>query len=373
MAPPLRILHVQHSLEPGGMENGVVNIANALQPRGFEFHVACLSRTGDFASRMPDPALVQSLSKPDGFSLRTMIKLRRLIRQLKPDVVHSHNLGALIYAAGATLFGRTRPILHGEHGQPDDGPEAAKRDRQRRRLFRAARRVHTVSQSLLEHFLSAGFPAEKMIALVNGVDTERFKPADRDAARRDLSIPDETLTLVIVGRLIESKRHRLLFEALQILAQTHPQLLLLVVGDGGTDQAAIKEAAAASPVARMIRMEGFQADPRPYYRAADLLVAPSQIEGLSNVVLEAMACGLPPLLHDACGSDEVIDHGADGFVTDLSTKEMLAGAISDLLAGPQPLAEIGKRSRDKVVRKFSLEAMADAYENTYRQLATGIH
>ena len=370
MARPLRILHVQHSLEPGGMENGVVNIANALEPRGFEFHVACLARTGEFATRLPDPALVHVLGKPEGFSLRAVLKLRRLIRQLQPDVVHSHNLGALIYAAFATFFGRTRPILHGEHGQPDEGPDAKRRNAQRRRVFRAARRVHTVSQGLLDHFLAAGFPQEKLLALINGVDTQRFQPDDRESARRKLSIPDSCKVLVIVGRLIESKKHRLLFDALESVVAEHPETLLLVVGGGGKDEKAICDAAASSKVAEHIRMEGFQDDPRPYYHAADLLVAPSQIEGLSNVVLEAMACGVPPLLHDACGSDEVIDSGIDGVVTDLSSAELVAASIEDLLAEPSQLSQMSQRSRDKVIDKFSLEAMADAYEKTYRLVAT---
>jgi len=371
MARPLRILHVQHSLEPGGMENGVVNIARELQPRGFEFHVACLAKGGEFAARLPDPNLVYVLAKPEGFSPRTVLKLSTLIHRLKPDVVHSHNLGALIYTACATLFGRTRPILHGEHGQPDDGADASKRDRQRRRVFKAARRVHTVSQALLDHFLAAGFPASKLLALINGVDTERFQPADREGARQELSIPPMVPVLVVVGRLIESKKHRLLFEALEAVVASHPETVLLVVGAGGKDEAAIREAAASSKVAANIRMEGFNSDPRPYYHAADLLVAPSQIEGLSNVVLEAMACGLPPLLHDACGSDEVIDDGIDGTVTNLSSAGQISDAIVHLLNDPPRLAEMGRRSREKVVGRFSLGAMADAYEKTYRQLATG--
>lgn len=369
MPRPLRILHVQHSLEPGGMENGVVNIACALQPRGFEFHVACLSKSGEFAARLPDPDLVHVLAKPEGFSPRTVLRLRRLIRKLRPDLIHSHNLGALIYAACSTFFGRSHPILHGEHGQPDDGPEAVKRNRQRRRYFKAARRVHTVSHGLLDHFLAAGFPNSKLLALVNGVDTQRFHAGEREQARSDLSIPPDANVLVIVGRLISSKKHLLLFEALENVVASFPQTVLIVVGGGGADEAAINEAAASSKVATCIRMEGFKSDPLPYYRAADLLVAPSQIEGLSNVVLEAMACGLPPLLHDACGSGEVIDHGIDGVVTDLSSAENLATAINGLLADRTAMLEMGLRARQKVVERFSLQEMAKAYESIYRQLS----
>jgi glycosyltransferase involved in cell wall biosynthesis len=332
--------------------------------------VACLSKGGDFADRLPNPGLVRVLNKPDGFSPRTVLRLRHLIRRLDPDLVHSHNLGALIYAACATWFGRTHPILHGEHGRPDEGPEAAKRDRQRMLFFKAARRVHTVSRSLLDHFLDAGFPESRMIALVNGVDTARFRPGDRRRARARLSLPAEAPVLAVVGRLIASKQHLLLFRSLEGLVDSFPEVILLVVGDGGTDQQAIREAARSSKVASHIRMEGFQPDPRPYYHAADLLVAPSRVEGLSNVVLEAMACGLPALLHDACGNRELIDDGLDGVVADLGTERKLAGAIKELLIDGGRLREYGRRAREKVLARFSLQGMAEAYEEIYRELAS---
>lgn len=365
----LRVLHVQHSLEPGGMENGVVNLAQALHPKGIEFHVACLSSSGGFADRLPDPGLVYALNKPEGFSPRCIARLSRLVHRVDPDVIHSHNLGGLIYSACATVFGRTRPILHGEHGTPDDGPAGGRRSRQRRFFFQAARKVHTVSHSLLTHFLDQGFPASRLTALVNGVDTSRFSPGDRHQSRQALSIPPEATVLLMVGRLIASKQHRLLFDAMEHVVASHPDALLVVLGDGGRDQDAVREAARTSRVSQHIRMEGFIADPVGYYRASDLLVSPSQVEGLSNVVLEAMACGLPTLLHDACGNRDVIDHEVDGVVTALDCSDKLAGAINHLLADPPRLAAYGQRARDKVLAKFTLQQMATAYENTYRELA----
>ena len=369
MDRPLRILHVQHSLHPGGMENGVVNVARALQPRGFEFHVACLSTSGGFAERLPDPSLVHALGKPPGFSRATVNRLRQLIRGVGPDVVHSHNLGALIYAAFATSFGRDRPILHGEHGTPDEGARSRMRHLQRRILFKAARKVHTVSQGLYEHFVRSGFDRSRLLPLINGVDTERFEPADKKAARMRLNLPEGAPVLLIVGRLIASKRHILLFDAFAQLTATHPDAVLLVLGDGGPDREAIHEAAGMSHASDRIRMEGFKEDPRPYYHAADLLVAPSRVEGLSNAVLEAMACGLPALLADACGNRDVIEDGVDGMIRPLESSAELASSIRMLLADRPRLEKYGTSARNKVVTSYSLGSMADAYEQTYRRLA----
>ncbi len=157
------------------------------------------------------------------------------------------------------------------------------------------------------------------------------------------------------------------------MVQSFPETILLVVGDGGSEATEIREAAQSSSVAQHIRMEGFQSDPLPYYRAADLLVSPSQVEGLSNVVLEAMACGLPALLHDACGNQEVIDHGETGVVAELGSRESVAKAIKNLLGTPDRLRQFGNRARQKVVASFSLQSMADAYEKTYRKLAAHRH
>lgn len=351
------------------MENGVVNIARELTPRGFEFHVACLSRSGAFAERLPDPANVYPLQKPDGFSWRTVHLLRKLIREIDPAVVHTHNLGALIYASLASRFGRLRPILHGEHGTPETGPDTRRRNLQRKLFFHAAHKVHTVSHGLRRHFVDAGFPESKLIPLINGVDTRRYQPGARGDARRKLRLPPESSVLLMVGRLTASKRHLLLFEAFERVVNELPQSILVVVGDGGNDGDPIRQAARNSPVSKQIRMEGFQADLRDYYHAADLLVAPSRVEGLSNAVLEAMACGLPPLLDDACGNSEVVQDQVEGAIRNLDSPSRLADEILSLLGDPVLLQRFSSRARDRILARYSLERMANDYETTYREVA----
>ena len=98
----------------------------------------------------------------------------------------------------------------------------------------------------------------------------------------------------------------------------------------------------------------------------DLLVVPSVNEGLSNAVLEAMACGVPVLAHSACGNGEVIASDEDGFVVDLETPEKLQGQLSRHLANPSYLAAVGNRARQKAVSAFSIEKMVAGYIELYR-------
>ena len=118
-----------------------------------------------------------------------------------------------------------------------------------------------------------------------------------------------------------------------------------------------------------IHLTGFRQDPLPCYQALDVLAVPSINEGLSNAALEAMACGVPVLANLGCGHEQIITHRADGVIADLATASSLAGEIISLLSQPQLLSDFGHRARETVETKFSLKAMADAYEELYRSAA----
>src|SRR5687768_3225008 len=91
----IRILHVVFSLEPGGMENGVVNMAKALPPEEFDIHICCLEREGAFVARLPEPKKVYVLGKKAGVTFSTIVQLAKIIAKIRPDVIHSHNFGPL--------------------------------------------------------------------------------------------------------------------------------------------------------------------------------------------------------------------------------------------------------------------------------------
>ncbi len=366
---PLRILHVVFSLEPGGMENGIVNVARRLPPEEFEVHVCCLERGGAFVERLPKPENVVVLGKLPGFSLRVALGVARHAARVGADVLHPHNLGPLTYAVLGSGFGLWKPVLQGEHGvfQGDQGSSA--RLRQRQRLYRCCRKVHTVSESLRRYLIEHGFPAEKISAIINGVDTERFQPVDKARVRTQLGLPAAGQFIGIVGRFDPNKKHLVLIEAFNRLAARLAGARLVIVGDKGAEKEKIHAAVAASPVRERIHLAGFQANPTPWYQALDLLAAPSIFEGLSNAVLEAMACGVPCLAHTACGNAEVITSGADGFLAALDSVDVLAEEVHRVLADPAALAAVGSRARSRVVRDFSMEAMVGNYARLYREVA----
>ncbi|MES2734958.1 MAG: glycosyltransferase [Verrucomicrobiota bacterium] len=369
--PTVRVLHVLDSLAPGGLENGVVNVAQRLNGQGFDIHSACLRFRGDFAERMPEPAKVVVMGKTGGFSPKAVLALRKHIRKTRAEVIHSHNLGTLIYAALATLGGLTHPIVHGEHGQVQKQDLTPKRLAQRRWFFRLCHSVHVVSSSVRDNLQELGLdPQKKIVVTPNGVDSERFSPApDRAVAKQELGLPGDAIVVGIVGRLVALKRHEMLFAAFEKLAPQWPSLRLLVVGDGGADRDHIIGLMKAHPYADRILWAGHQNDLPKYYRAMDLLAAPSEIEGLSNAVLEAMACAVPVLAHSACGNAEVIEDGLTGFLSDIHDVHTLAACIESPLKDSALLARCGAGARETVLKRYSMEAMADCYRRLYRDAA----
>ena len=372
MNPPIRILHTVYSLDPGGMENGIVNVANRLDPGRFRVAVCCLERRGAFADRLPSSVEVSAIGRQPGFSLAIVRALRREIARLRPDVIHSHNLGPLIYSGLATFGGLTVPLLQGEHAELTAAERTPRRMGMRRVLYRCCRAVHSVGTGLNEHLLGLGFPPSKLCTIVNGVDTVRFRPpepAEQGEIRRAQGIPADALVIGIVGRFGPFKRHRELIAAFEEVAEKHPRVHLLIVGGGGPEETSARARAQASPQAARIHLTGFQRDPSVFYRAMDLLAVPSVNEGLSNAVLEAMASGVPVLGHSVCGNADAIASGTDGILANLAEPASIGPALGEALAAPDRLAAMGTAARCKIQTDFSLDKMVREYEALYFQVA----
>lgn len=333
----------------------------------FHSHVLCLSRRGEFADRL-QPAQVSALGKAEGFSWRTVAQVAAFLFRQRPDVIHTHNLGPLLYATLATAGGRLGAIVHGEHSLLTEAETAAGKLNQRRRFYRACRAVHTVAPIVRDQLLALDCAPRRLEVIPNGVDVGRFSPGDRAAARGAIGIAHDGPLLGIVARFGRYKGHLELIEAFQHTAAQHPAARLLVVGSGGPLETAVRDAAAHSAVLERIHFTGFVSDPVPVYRALDLLVVPSTNEGMANAALEAMACGVPVLGNTGCGHEAMIDSGSDGVLADLRHPAALAAQMSALLADRARLAVLGASARSKVGESFSIGAMLRAYAALYRSI-----
>lgn len=374
----IKVLHIVDSLGRGGMENGVVNIAEGLAPRGFSFAVVALTRRGELAERFEPFGPVESLDRAPGFSHATARRLRAVIRRHRPDVIHTHNLGPLLYTFLA-VPGSRRRVLHGEHAELGPEEQRGRRFLLRRLLMRWPRALHTVSRGMTDQFTRLGLnPGGRMRSLVNGVDCDHYHPpADKDQARRrvlaefGVTPAPDTRVAGIVGRFDPHKRHLDLLEALALDARADKPALanwhLLLIGDGGGLRDQVLAIARDHPAADRIHWTGFRPRPRELYQALDLLLMPSVREGLSNALLEAMACGVPCLSHPSCGAGEVIVRSSTGWICEMADGRAILqhwiGVVEGLAEGA-PWCP-GSAARERARADFSLETMMDAYAEAY--------
>jgi glycosyltransferase involved in cell wall biosynthesis len=328
-----------------------------------------LETRGAFAERIPAQDRVHVLGKRGGFSFRATRKLFHLIRDLRPAIIHSHNIGPLIYATLATFGGLTRPLVHGEHSQLAPWELTQKRLRQRRLLFRACKAVHTVSAAQIEELRQLGFAMGKIRPIPNGVDTGRFIPPisqEVAAARAHFGLPIDATMMGLVGRFGPYKGHARLVESFERIAADFPQARLGFFGAGGSEEQKIRDLVERSPFRDRILLGGFQADPVTAYHTLDALLLPSENEGMSNAALEAMSCGIPVIGNRGCGHEQIFDDQKAGKIVDLSTVENITQALQEVLATPGSLSTMGRAARETVCARFSMTQMMDLYEQLYR-------
>jgi len=173
--------------------------------------------------------------------------------------------------------------------------------------FRCSRAIvansSEVAAYIMRHYLA---PARRIHVVYNGVDVERFHPVDRGE-------PIEPALIVNIGRLVEQKNHRLFLEAAALLTREGVSARFVIVGDGPL-KTALQEEAHALGIGDRVAFAGERRDVESILRTASLLWLTSRWEGLPNVVLEAMACGVPVIATDVGGTRELIRSGVDGFV-----------------------------------------------------------
>lgn len=368
MPEPIRVLHIVLSLAQGGMENGVVNVANRIDPDEFDVRFCCLETRGEFADRLERPH-VTVLDKPPGKSLRTAWRLNRLIARERPHLIHTHNIAPLIYGAAATFRGITCPILHGVHSQMPPKEQTPKRIKLRQRFYRAAKLVQTVTVGLTRHLEELNLDVRPIETVTNGVDTQTFSPDQPSEIRAEFAIPDGAFVIGMVARFGAWKRHLDMLDAFAEIANDHPDIHIVFVGTGGPNESEVRERCAASPYSDRLHLAGFRDQPGLVYPAFDILAIPSVREGLSNASLEAMASGVPVLSHSACGAADVITDGEDGWFDDLATVPQLVEALRRVLSDRPRLAEIKARVRGSVESRFSMESMVKGYADLYRRVA----
>jgi sugar transferase (PEP-CTERM/EpsH1 system associated) len=291
----------------------------------------------------------------------------RVLRQLRPTIVHTRNLGTVDMQWVAVVAGVPRRV-HGEHGWEASDPRGlSPRSLLIRRACRPAIHCYVPMSRDLARWLETAVHVRpgRIRQAYNGVDTERFQPGK----------PAESTGTVVrigtVGRLDPVKNQAAILRALRTILDRRPgldaTLRLTVVGDG-PERGALQSLAGELGLLRHVEFTGRRDDTASLLRTFDVFVLPSLNEGISNTILEAMASGVPVLAARVGGNPELVVHGETGLLYEPDAADGLVRGLLRLLDEPGLRQACGAAARRRAQDSFSLDAMVQRYLDIYDEL-----
>ncbi len=371
------VAHIIYALSTGGLENGLVNIINRSPPERYRHVIICLTTADEFAHRITAKDVqVIVLHKREGYDLLCYAKLRQLLKELRPDIIHSRNMAALEAQLCSLGLPRVKRV-HGEHGREINDLDGSN---WKYLIFRKFMRffIHryiAVSKDL-ESWLIAmvRVRANKITQIYNGVDHTRFAP---ETVKPLALLPaqwqqhDGILVAGTVGRLTPVKDQQLLLRAVARLRESDPglagRLRLLIVGDGPL-YPLLTQLIAELGLQDIVWLTGDRQDVPSLLQVMDIFVLPSLGEGVSNTVLEAMASGLPVIATAVGGNVELVEDGCNGSLIPTGDSLALANALMTLLQDDEERIRRGNNARQRVCQRFDWDKTVAAYLHVYDEL-----
>ena len=369
---PINLLHFVSTFQVKTDTKWLLQLARYLNPSTHRLSMACFYESGPMQERFETAGVETfNLESPYEGDPRAILRAKRLIDRLKPDIVHTHLLRADVFAGTAARWAGVPVILSTAYAVG--------------RFRRAKRRrsdclLDRVSASLPTHVLAVSEAVkrdcverlhadpEDVSVIHTGIDP----PAQLDwesgrRMRRVWRIGDAQPLVVSVARLSYEKGIDTLIDAAGIVHQASPEARFVVVGNG-PDEAELQRRIDARNVRGIIQLVGFMDDVWPALLAADVFCMPSKSEGMPNALLEAMTASRPIVATEVGGIPEVIEHETNGLLAPPAEPRRLADAIQRLITDPAAAERLGIEARKTVENRFLARDVAARYADLYDRL-----
>lgn len=346
----------------------MVLLSKGLPRDRFEVEAAVLTRSGPLEAELRAAGvpvtLIGKRFKVDPGALR---RLTRFIKKGKFDVVQTWLFAANAYGRVAAKRAGT-PVIVANEMAVDLWKGRIERALDRR-LATVSDRLVGNSNAVVEFYRELGVPDDRLEMIHSGIeiDDEAEPEADREGVRAEFGFPADAPLVLFAGRLAPQKRVRDLLKALDLVQIVEPDMRAVIVGDG-PERAYLERIAHAYDLTARLRFLGHRDDVPRLMAAADIVVLPSEYEGLPNVVMEAMALSKPVVATEAPGTTELVVNGATGVLVPIGQVPDLAREIRDLIRDPDRARALGQAGRARVVAEFQARAMIARFAALYEKL-----
>jgi len=364
---PVRVVHIIARMNVGGPAQILTGLLRELDPQRYAQHLIVGSpgpgerewfelRDQDLAD---DPRIIRVPAFGPTIAplqdARTLVRIVRELRRLRPDVVQTHTAKAGMLGRVAAFLVGVPTVIHTYHGHTLQGyfsrPVVRLFTGIERLLARRTQHLVSVGSRVRDELVAEGIgrPDQYVVIAPGAPDTPRPDPQD---ARRLFGLPSGAPVVTFVGRLAKVKRPDRFLAVAEAVTATHPDVVFVVVGDGE-----LRGELEASRRTSDVRFLGWQSDIPAVYSASDIVMVTSDNEGMPIVLVEASIAGRACVTTDVGSAGEVVAHGETGLVV-APDAELLAGAVRELLDDPSRRAQYGERARTRTLERFGMAAVA---------------
>lgn len=363
----IHVVHVVQSLDVGGMENGVVNIANKIDKNIFKLSICCLSHIGTLEHKITDNHIsLFSMNWEKGLQFALFLDLAKEFKKRDINIVHTHGWLSFLYGSIAGKIAGIPVLINGEHGTFNLNKK--RRIFVYRLLSLFVNKFITVSSSLRKELVDKiKISSDKIIVIPNGVDTERYHSINMEEVinrKNRIGIPMSSRVIGSVGRLEPVKNYEMLINAFSEISHEFPMLYMLLVGDGSRMEK-LEKLAWDLGLSNKICFLGQVNNTQDFIPLMDIFILTSYSEGMSNTILEAMSCSKPIIATDVGGNRELILEGKNGLLIGSGNVNELVVAIKSILMDDNKISSFGINSRIEVENNHSIDTMVLKYQNVY--------
>ncbi len=368
----IRVLHLIYCLEAGGAERVVVNYAKLFDKKNFDVLVCALTWGGQYEKDLKSNEIkYYILNKREGFDPSIIIKLNRLIRSEKIDIVHFHDFSSGVWGTIPSILSNVKVIVRTEH---TISKRSFDRKFDMRLLLKSFmnlfhHKIIAVSEEVKRsHLGSSNFFSGKYTTIYNGIDLRLFDTKfDKSKYLEEFNLQDKTILIGIVARLSPMKAHEIFLQAMKRIIQKRNDVRAIVVGDGPRKLELI-DLCDELGLKKNVVFAGFREDIPELMNLVDIATLSSDWEGLPMTILEAMACGKPVVVTDVGGNREAVVDGETGFIVPPRDENALAERMLQLVEDPGLRLEMGGKGKERFIEKFTAEKMVRKTEELYEEL-----
>lgn len=361
----MKILHINTERTWRGGEQQTLYLLRGLKERGIDSHLVCQPNSPMAERARAGGGNVIPLRMRNEIDLLAGYRLRKIIQNIKCDIIHSHTSHAHSLAFWASMGDGVKRLVTRRVDFSIFRHSFLHLSGIKYRLM--ADYYIAISRKIKEVMVKDGIPDRRIYVIHSGIDPQRFRTATVDPLLSEFDIKQDEKIVINVAHLAGHKGQKYLVRAIpQVLAKL-PHTRFFVIGKGELMEE-LKALASSLGLKRELVFTGFRSDVGAFYKAADLYVMCSIAEGLGTAVLDALALGKPVVATRAGGLPEIIEDGKTGRLVAPADPDALAEGIVDLLTHSESANATAKAGQAKVQQSFSIEAMVDGNIEVYQQI-----